>query len=90
MEHKPSGLLSDSQIAGDLVRTDSVLAVHNEPDGQADSIPRAVSRGIGWGVVFATICNARRETAPRRASNGLDVERILHKNGVKSGMCSSR
>jgi hypothetical protein len=33
MEHEPCGLLSDAQIAGDLVAADSVLAVYDEPDG---------------------------------------------------------
>src|SRR5216683_3507386 len=31
VQHEPSSLLSDTQIAGDFVAADSILAVHDDP-----------------------------------------------------------
>ena len=40
MHHEPGSLLSDTDIAGDLIRTDSVLGIDHHPHGAHPLIER--------------------------------------------------
>jgi len=75
MEHKPSGLLSDAKSAANFVRTDSVFAVRNHPNGDKPLVER--QRGI-----LHDGSNLDRELPMGMDALALPLPLILEEHGI--------